>query len=110
MRPPPPPPPLYATLSFHDNCQQKCPRALFPITTSSLLKLANHAMHGGETWYACVFQCFHDNHEQKMASGTSPITTSSLLKLANYTMPEGETDFSVSMRAMTKNGLGNFSV
>ena len=43
------------------------PRALFPITTSSLLKLANHAMHGGETWYSCVFQCFHDNHEQKMA-------------------------------------------
>ena len=40
---------------------KKWPRALFPITTSSLLKLANHAMHGGETWYTCVFQCFHDN-------------------------------------------------
>ena len=38
---------------------EKCPQALFP---SSLLKLANHAMHGGETWYTCVFQCFHDNH------------------------------------------------
>ena len=36
--------------------------ALFPITTSSLLKHANHAMHGSETWYACVFECFHDNH------------------------------------------------
>ena len=41
---------------------KKCPQALFPITTSSLLKLANHAMHGAETWYACVFERFHDNH------------------------------------------------
>ena len=46
---------------------KKLPQA---ITTSSLLKLANHAMHGSETWYACVVQCFHDDHEQKMASGT----------------------------------------
>ena len=38
------------------------------------------------------------------------ITTSSLLKHANYTMHEGETDFSVSIRAMTKNGLGHFSL
>ena len=29
---------------------KKCPQALFPITTSSLLKLANHTMHGAETW------------------------------------------------------------
>ena len=49
---------------------KKLPRALFPITTSSLLKLAHHTMHGGETWYTCVFQRFHDDHEQKMASGT----------------------------------------
>ena len=41
---------------------KKCPQALFPITTSSLLKLANYAMHGAETWYACVFECFHDNN------------------------------------------------
>ena len=32
---------------------KKCPQVLFPITTSSLLKLANHAMDGAETWYAC---------------------------------------------------------
>ena len=43
---------------------KKCPQALFPITTSSLLKLANHAMHVAETWYACVFERFHDNHQQ----------------------------------------------
>ena len=49
---------------------KKLPQALFPVTTSSLLKLAHHAMHGGETWYAYVFQRFHDDHEQKMASGT----------------------------------------
>ena len=49
---------------------KKCPQALFPITTSSLLKLANYAMHGAETWYACVFERFHNNHEQKIASGT----------------------------------------
>ena len=48
---------------------KKWPQAFFPITTSSLLKLANHAMRGGETWYTCVFQRFHDDHEQKMASG-----------------------------------------
>ena len=41
---------------------KKCPRAIFPITDSSLLKLANHAMHRAETWYACVFERFHDNH------------------------------------------------
>ena len=35
---------------------KKWPQALFPITTSSLLKLANHAMHGAETWYTCVFR------------------------------------------------------
>ena len=51
---------------------KKCPQALFPITTSSLLKLANYAMHGAETWYACVFERFHDNHKQKMASGIFP--------------------------------------
>ena len=45
---------------------KKSPQAL----SLSLLKLANHAMHGGETSYACVFECFHDNHRQKIASGT----------------------------------------
>ena len=49
---------------------KKMAQALFPVTTSSLLKLAHHTMHGGETWYACVFKRFHDDHEQKMASGT----------------------------------------
>ena len=48
---------------------KKCQQALFPITTSSLLELANHAMHGAETWYSCVFERFHDNHRQKIASG-----------------------------------------
>ena len=43
---------------------KKLPQALFSITTYLLLKLANHAMHGGETRYTCVFQCFHDNHLQ----------------------------------------------
>ena len=53
--------------SYRKNCL-----ALFPVTTSSLLKLANHAMHGSETWYARVFQRFHDDHEQKMTLGTFP--------------------------------------
>ena len=44
---------------------KKCPQALFPIITSSLLKLANHAMHGAETCYTCVFECFHNDHQQK---------------------------------------------
>ena len=66
---------------------KKLPQALF--TTSSLPKLAHHTMHGGETWYACVFQRFHDDHEQKMALGTFP--TSLLLKLANHAMHGAET-------------------
>ena len=45
----------YVFHCFRDNRQQKCPQALFPITTSSPLKLANYVMHGAETWYACVF-------------------------------------------------------
>ena len=61
---------------------KKCPQAFFPITTSSLLKLANHAMHGGETWCtlytvqegdtqnAYAFQHFHDDHRPKMSSST----------------------------------------
>ena len=66
---------------------KKLPQALFPITTSSLLKLAHHTMHGGETWCTCVFQHFHDNYAQALF----PITTSSLLKLANYAMHGSET-------------------
>ena len=62
---------MYFSVSM-TTMNKKWPQALFPITTSSLLKLANHAMHGNETWYACVFQRFHDNHEQKIALGTFP--------------------------------------
>ena len=51
---------------------KKWPTALFPLTTSSLLKLAHHTMHGSETCYACVFHRFHNNHEQKIASSTFP--------------------------------------
>ena len=54
---------------------QKCPQAHFPITTSSLLKLANHVMHGAETWYACIFEHFHDNHWQKFPHALFPVTT-----------------------------------
>ena len=67
--------------------KKKWPQALFPITTSSLVKLAHLTMHGGETWYTCVFQRFHDNHEE-MASGTFSVTTS---KLANHAMHGSET-------------------
>ena len=71
---------------------RKFPRALFPITTSSLLKLANHAMHGAKTWYACVFERFYDNYQQKkFPQALFPITTSSRLKLANHAMHGAET-------------------
>ena len=67
---------------------KKCPQALFPQTTCSLLKLAHHAMYGGETWYTCVFDHFHDYHEHEKSLGyfSIIITTSSLLKLAKYAM------------------------
>ena len=79
-------------------------RHFFPITTSSLLKLANHVMHGSETWYAYVFQCFHDNHEQKMASGTyshNYFFTSQTCKPCMQCM-EVKLYLSVSMTAMNK--------
>ena len=62
---------VYLSVSM-TTINKKFPQALFPITTSSLLKLAHHTMHGGETWYVCVFKCFHDDHQQKMASDTFP--------------------------------------
>ena len=60
---------MYLNVSM-TTIDKKLPQALFPVTTFSLLKLAQHTMRGNETWYACVFQRFHDNHEQKMASST----------------------------------------
>ena len=51
---------VYLSVSM-TTIDKKLPQALFPVTTSSLLKLAHHTMRGGETWYACVFQRFHDN-------------------------------------------------
>ena len=55
---------VYLSVSM-TTIDKKLPQALFPVTTSSLLKLAHHTMRGGETWYACVFQRFHNDHEQK---------------------------------------------
>ena len=72
---------------------KKWPQALLPITTSSLLKLANHAMHGCETWYACVFERFHHDHQKKWPQALF-ITTTLLLKLANYTMHGSKTWYS----------------
>ena len=63
---------VYSIVVFMTTINKKCPQALFLITTSSLLKLANHTMHGGETLYACAFKCFHDDYQQKMPSGTFP--------------------------------------
>ena len=60
---------VYLSISM-TTMNKKLPQALFPVTTSSLLKLTHHTMRGGKTWYACVFQHFYDDHEQKMASGT----------------------------------------
>ena len=64
---------------FHeDRILFEKPQAIFFKTTSSLLKLANCSMHGGETWcacvlytsfthadetwYTCVLHHFHDNY------------------------------------------------
>ena len=81
---------VYLSVSM-TTIDKKLPQALFPVTTSSLLKLAHHKMCAGETWYACVFQRFHDDHEQKGLGHFFPITTSSLLKLANHAMHGAET-------------------
>ena len=67
---------VYLSVSM-TTIDQKLPQALFPVTNSSLLKLAHHTMHVAETWYTCVFERFHDKHYQ-MASGTFSITTSAL--------------------------------
>ena len=52
---------VYLSVSM-TTINKKWPQALFPIATSSLLKLAHHVMHGAETWCACIFERFHDNH------------------------------------------------
>ena len=72
---------------------KKCPQALFPITTSLLLKLVNHAMHGAETWYACVLilSISMTTIDKKLPQALFPVTTSSLLKLPNHAMHGGET-------------------
>ena len=57
---------VYLSVSM-TTIDKKLPQALFPVTTSSLLKLTHHAHHGSETWYACVFERFNDDHEQKNA-------------------------------------------
>ena len=53
---------------------KKCLQALFPITTSSLLKLANHAMHGAETWYAYVLGVSMTTIDKKLPQALFPIT------------------------------------
>ena len=68
---------------------KKLPQAIFFKITSSLLKLAQYSTHGGETWYACVFNRFHDNHQQKIASGTFLY---SIFKLTNGSMYGDETN------------------
>ena len=94
---------------------EKFPHALFRITTSSLLKLTNHAMHGAETWYACAFECFHDNHWQKIASGTFSCNyffTSQTCKPCNaWRWNLVRMCISVfPWRPWTKNGLRHFSL
>ena len=59
---------VYLSVSM-TTIDKKLPQALFPITTSSLLKLAHHAIYVGETWYACVFDYFHDYHEHENSLG-----------------------------------------
>ena len=81
---------VYLSVSM-TTIDKKLPQALFPVTTSSLLKLAHHTMRGGETLYACVFRRFHDDHEQKWPRALFPITSSSLFKLALLTMHGDET-------------------
>ena len=51
---------MYLSVSMM-TMNKKWPQALLPVTTSSLLKLVNHAMHVSKTWYACVFQRFQEN-------------------------------------------------
>ena len=91
---------------FHDNRQQKCPHTLFPITTSSLLKLANHAMHGGKLGTHVYFSVSMTSTDKKLPQALFPVTTSSLLKLANHAMHGGKLGthvyFSVSMTSTDK--------
>ena len=55
---------VYLSVSMR-TIDKKLTQAFFPVTTCSLLKFAHHAMHGGETWYTCVFQRFHDDMNKK---------------------------------------------
>ena len=61
------------------------------VTTSSLLKLANHAMHGAETWYNVYLSVSMTTINKKWPRDTFEHNYSSLLKLAHHTMHKGET-------------------
>ena len=81
---------VYLSVSM-TTIDKKLPQALFSVPTSLLLKLANHGMHGNETWYTCVFQRFRDNHEQKMALGTFSYNYFFTSQLANHAIHGSET-------------------
>ena len=70
---------VYLSVSI-TTINKKFPQALFPITTSSLLKLAHHKMDGGKAWYTCVLQGFHDDDIKKWPQAVLSMTTPSLLK------------------------------
>ena len=80
---------------------KKLPWELFPITTSSLLKLANHAMHGSETVKQCLRQAHqaaikglccglrecHDTHNVKIVCESCTISHPYLVSFPFYTIP-----------------------
>ena len=58
---------------------KKLSQALFPVTTSSLLKLAHHTMHGGETCTHVYFTVSITTMNKTLPQALFLITTSSLL-------------------------------
>ena len=80
---------MYFSVSM-TTMNKKWPQALFPITTSSLLKLANHVMHGAELGANLYLSVSITTIDNKLPQALFPVTTS-LLKLAHHTMRGGET-------------------
>ena len=110
LRPPPPPPPKCTPDVTRKGYNVVSCDATMNCATENMIYLICGIQYVGETRMHVHFSISMTTMNQNWPQALFYIATSSLLKLANCTVYEGETDFSVSMRAMTKNGLEHFSV
>ena len=83
---------VYLSVSM-TTIDKKLPQALFPVTTSSLLKFAHHYIKCMEVILGThvYFSVSMTTMNKRLPQALFPVTTSSLLKLANHAMHGAET-------------------